>query len=69
MIARESKASTEDDRQSFLINSGASKHVCCDTSVFSLLKMSTKESVLLGDERKIEAKEFGSIKMKLKVGK
>lgn len=34
MVARASKASAKDDRKCFLIDSGASKHMCCEESMF-----------------------------------
>lgn len=65
MVSRARKATTSDECQFFVVDSGVSRHMCCDKSMFSTLSLGSEEYVLLGDDTTIAARGVGTIKMKL----
>lgn len=69
LVAPASKASTIDDPASSLIFSGESKHICCDSSMFSSMSSGRNESAMLGEDTKIQTKGVESVSIKLKAGK
>lgn len=53
------------DKSTWILDSGATSHVCCDRSYFSRLERSTGRSVALADERKLDAYGVGEVKLNI----
>ena len=53
------------DKSSWILDSGATSHVCCDASYFSKLNTAYDRVITLADERKMKASGIGVVKLQV----
>ena len=60
-------ADSDSQRNNWIIDSGATCHICCNKTMFDKIEdMDTLHVVTLGDRRSIETHKQGTVKLKLK---